>query len=51
LPCIHDGDGNLGGLRVFRGPDIPGNAHATPIGGIHGAERIMVVMVKLGKVA
>ena len=51
LPFVHDGDGDLGGLRVLPGPDIPGDAHATPVARIHRAERLMVVMVDLGEAA
>jgi hypothetical protein len=51
LPLVYDGDGYFGGLRVYGGPDITSDAHAAPVGTIHRAERLMVVMVDLGEVA
>jgi hypothetical protein len=51
LPFVHDGDGNLGGLRIVSGPDITSDAHPAPVSVIHRAERLMVVMVNLGEIA
>src|SRR5689334_24920240 len=45
LPPVYHGDGKFGGLCVFKGPDVTGDAHAAPVGTIHRAECFMVVMV------
>ena len=51
LPVIDDRDGDVGGVRVIGIPDEPGDAHPAPVAGIQGAERLVVVMVEVGKVA
>jgi len=51
LPVIDDGERDLSRLRVVGIPDIAGNAHAAPAGQVQRTERLMVVVVEVGKVA
>jgi hypothetical protein len=51
LPVIDDGDCDLSRLRVVGIADIEGDAHAAATGPVHRAERLMVVVVDVGKVA
>ena len=51
-PCQpHDGDGDLGGVRVLAVPDVPGDAHAAPAGVVKRTERLVVAVVDVGEVA
>src|SRR5439155_15103517 len=49
LPVVHDGDGDLGGVRVVGVPDVAGDAHAAPVGGAQRADCLVVVVVDLGE--
>jgi hypothetical protein len=51
LPAIDDGDRDLSCLRVVGIPDITGDAHAVPADPVQRTERLMVVVVDIGKVA
>jgi hypothetical protein len=51
LPLVDDGDGNFGGFRVLRVPDVAGDAQAPAVDGIEGRQRLVIVVVDLGEVA
>jgi hypothetical protein len=51
LPVIDDGDRDLSCLRIVGIPDIAGDAHTVPVDPVQRTERLMVVVVDVGKVA
>jgi hypothetical protein len=51
LPVVDDGDGDLGGVRVVGVADVTGDTDAAPAGVLQRAERLVVVVVDIGKVA
>jgi hypothetical protein len=51
LPVVDDGDRDLGGLRVGGVADVAGDADTAPVRMIQRAERLVVVVVDVGKVA
>lgn len=50
LPAVDDGDRDLGGLRVVGVADVAGDTDTAPVGMIQRAERLVVVVVNVGKV-
>ena len=51
LPVVDDGDRDFGGLWGVGVADIAGDTDTAPVGVIQRAERLVVVMVKVGEVA
>ena len=49
LPVVNDGHGDLGCVPVLGIPDVAGDAHAAPVGLIHRAECLVVVVVDVGE--